>query len=38
MSYNAEKIRPVGLNDAKPSTNMFVFLLDTTEWKDKTQV
>ena len=31
MSYNAEKIRPIGLNDAKSSTNMFVFLLGTTD-------
>ena len=33
MSNNVEKIRPIRLNDAKPSTRMSVVLLNTTDWK-----
>ena len=31
MSNNVEKIEPIGLNDARPSTHMFVFMLNTAD-------
>ena len=31
MSNNVEKIEPIGLNDARPSTRMFVFMLNTAD-------
>ena len=38
MSNNVEKIEPIGLNDARPSTRMFVFILNTADWTDKTKL